>query len=86
MKQHVSYKQWCKIIDITNDDTIGAMFELLNFTYNFCSELGLVERVKSGGKYDRIYLTPLGVEVNNIFSLDLQAKKNRLNLNFKYLE
>lgn len=63
-----------------------TMFELLNFTYNFCSELGLVERVKSSGKYDRIYLTPLGVEVNNIFSLDLQAKKSRLNLNFKYLE
>ena len=63
-----------------------TMFELLNFTFNFCSELGLVERVKSGGIYDRIYLTPLGVEVNNIFSLDLQAKKSRLNLSFKYLE
>ncbi|MHC4573872.1 MAG: hypothetical protein ACYS76_07035 [Planctomycetota bacterium] len=63
-----------------------TMYELLNFTYNFCSELQLVERVKSSGRYDRIYLTPLGVEVNNIFSLDLQAKKTRLNLNFKYLE
>jgi len=30
--------------------------------------------------------TPLGVEINNIFSLDLQIKKSRLNLNFKYLE
>ena len=57
-----------------------------NSTYNFCSELGLVERIKSGRRYDRIYLTPLGVEVNNIFSLDLQAKKSRLNLSFKYLE
>jgi len=63
-----------------------TMFELLNFTYNFCSELELVERVKAGGRYDRIYLTPLGVEVNNIFSLDLLAKKGRLNLNFRYLE
>jgi len=63
-----------------------TMYELLNFTYNFCSELELVERIKSSGRYDRIYLTPLGVEVNNIFSLDLQAKKSRLNLNFKYLE
>ena len=63
-----------------------TMYELLNFTYNFCSELELVERIKSGGRYDRIYLTPLGVEVNNIISLDLQAKKSRLNLNFKYLE
>ncbi|MEA2074338.1 MAG: hypothetical protein U9O85_01160 [Euryarchaeota archaeon] len=30
--------------------------------------------------------TPLGIEINNIFSLDLQIKKYRLNLNFKYLE
>ncbi|MBW8001118.1 MAG: hypothetical protein FVQ80_03745 [Planctomycetes bacterium] len=63
-----------------------TMYELLNFTYNFCSELELVERVKSGGMYDRVYLTPLGVEVNNIFSLDLLAKKSRLNLSFKFLE
>jgi len=63
-----------------------TMYELLNFTYNFCMELGLVDRIRSNGKYDRLYLTPLGIEVNNIFSLDLQAKKSRLNLNFKYLE
>ena len=63
-----------------------TMYELLNFTYNFCAELQLVERIRSGGKYDRLYLTPLGIEVNNIFSLDLQAKKNRLNLSFRYLE
>jgi len=65
---------------------IRTMYELLNFICNFCMELGLVERVKSNGKYDRIYLTPLGIEVNNILSLDLQVKKSRLNLNFKYLE
>lgn len=63
-----------------------TMYELLNFTCNFCIELGLVERIKSTAKYDKLYLTPLGIEVNNIFSLDLQIKKSRLNLNFKYLE
>ena len=63
-----------------------TMYELLNCTYNFCMELGLVDRIMSNGEYDRLYLTPLGIEVNNIFSLDLQAKKSRLNLNFKYLE
>jgi len=63
-----------------------TMYELLNFTCNFCSELRLVDRIKTGGTYDRIYLTPLGVEVNNIFALDLQAKKSRLNLSFEYLE
>ncbi len=63
-----------------------TMYEILNFTCNFCIELGLVERIKSTTHYDKLYLTPLGVEVNNIFSLDLQIKKCRLNLNFKYLE
>lgn len=63
-----------------------TVYELLNFSCNFCIELGLVERIKLGGKYDKIYLTPLGVEVSNIFSLDLLAKRSRLNLNFKYLE
>jgi len=63
-----------------------TMYELLKFTCNFCIELGLVERIKSTTEYDKLYLTPLGIEVNNIFSLDLSLKKNRLNLNFKYLE
>jgi len=63
-----------------------TMYEFLNFACNWCMELGLVERIKSASNYDRIYLTPLGIEINNIFSLDLQLKKTRLNLNFKYLE
>jgi len=63
-----------------------TMYEFLNFACNWCIELGLVERIKSASNYDRIYLTPLGIEINNIFSLDLQIKKSRLNLNFKYLE
>lgn len=49
-------------------------------------KLALVERIKTKTKYDKVYLTPLGVEINNIFSLDLQLKKSRLNLNFKYLD
>ncbi|HMN26082.1 MAG TPA: hypothetical protein PKE38_16370 [Ignavibacteriaceae bacterium] len=61
-----------------------TMFEFLNFACNWCMELGLVDRIKSTSSYDRIYLTPLGIEINNIFSLDLQIKKSRLNLNFKY--
>jgi hypothetical protein len=63
-----------------------TMYEFLNFACNWCMELGLVDKIKSAGNYDRIYLTPLGIEINNIFSLDLQIKKSRLNLNFKYLE
>jgi len=49
-------------------------------------ELELVDKIKTNSNYDKIYLTPLGIEINNIFSLDLQLKKNRLNLNFKYLD
>ena len=63
-----------------------TMYEILNFTCNFCIELGLIERIASSTKYDKLYFTPLGIEVNNIFSLDLSQKKSRLNLNFKYLK
>lgn len=63
-----------------------TMYEFLNFACNWCVELDLVERISTTSRYDRMYLTPLGIEINNIFSLDLQIKKNRLNLNFKYLE
>ncbi|KAF0237362.1 MAG: hypothetical protein FD181_1928 [Prolixibacteraceae bacterium] len=63
-----------------------TMYEFLSFACNWCMELGLVDRIKSSSYYDKIYLTPLGIEINNIFSMDLQLKKNRLNLNFKYLD
>jgi hypothetical protein len=63
-----------------------TMYEFLNFACNWCMELDLVERIKTSSRYDRLYLTPLGIEINNIFSLDLQLKKSRLNLSFKYLE
>lgn len=63
-----------------------TMQELLAFTCNFCTELELVERIRTGAAYDRLYLTPLGIEVSNIFGLDMQTKRGRLNLSFKYLE
>ncbi len=63
-----------------------TMYEFLNFACNWCLELDLVDKIKTVTNYDKVYLTPLGIEINNIFSLDLQLKKNRLNLNFKYLE
>lgn len=63
-----------------------TMYEFLNFACNWCIELGLVDRIKTTTNYDKIYLTPLGIEINNIFSLDLLLKRNRLNLNFKYLD
>lgn len=62
-----------------------TMYEFLNFACNWCMELGLVERIRFASDYDRLFLTPLGVEINNIFSLDLQTKRSRLNLSFEYL-
>jgi len=61
-----------------------TMQEFLNWCSNYCIELGLVERLPSTSEYDQIILTPLGIEINNIFSMDLQIKKSRMNLNFKY--
>lgn len=63
-----------------------TMKEFLNWCSNYCEELGLIERIKSTTDYDRLFLTPLGVEVNNIFSLDLSLKKTRMNLSFKYFD
>jgi len=63
-----------------------TMQEFLTWCCNYCIELGLIEKLKSTSDYDQIFLTPLGVEVNNLFSLDLALKKSRMNLSFKYLE
>jgi hypothetical protein len=63
-----------------------TMHEFLTWCSNYCLELGLIEKIKSTTDYDQVFLTPLGVEVNNIFSLDLTLKKSRMNLSFKYLE
>ena len=63
-----------------------TMKEFLNWCSNYCEELGLIDRIMSTTIYDRIVLTPLGVEVNNIFSMDLTLKRSRMNLSFKFSE
>lgn len=63
-----------------------TMYEFLKWCSNYCLELGLIERIKSTIIYDQVFLTPLGIEVNNIFSLDMVLKKSRLNLSFKFTE
>lgn len=62
------------------------MYEFLTWCSNYCIELGLIGKIKSTTNYDQVFLTPLGVEINNIFSLDLTLKKSRMNLSFKFLE
>jgi hypothetical protein len=62
-----------------------TMYEFLTWCCNYCLELGLVEKIKSTTDYDQIFLTPLGVDVNNIFSLDLTLKRSRMGLSFKFL-
>lgn len=66
--------------------TFRTMKEFLNWCCNYCVELGLIERIKSTTIYDSLILTPLGVDVNNIFSMDLTLKRSRMNLSFKYSE
>ncbi|MBU2445103.1 MAG: hypothetical protein KJ666_05960, partial [Bacteroidetes bacterium] len=63
-----------------------TMQQFLNWCCNYCEELGLIERIKSTTNYDRLIFTPLGVDVNNIFSMDLMLKKSRMNLSFKYID
>ncbi|MCO5248721.1 MAG: hypothetical protein M9887_07230 [Chitinophagales bacterium] len=63
-----------------------TMYEFLKWCSNYCLELGLIGITKSSTNYDQVFLTPLGIEVNNIFSLDLTLKKSRMNLSFKFLE
>ncbi|MDI9336952.1 MAG: hypothetical protein QM539_00855 [Alphaproteobacteria bacterium] len=71
------------IFDVSYNER--TMYEFLNWCSNYCLELGLIERIKSTTNYDQVFLTPLGVEINNIFSLDLILKKSRMNLSFKFL-
>ena len=63
-----------------------TMYEFLNWCCNYCIELGLVEVIKTGSRYNQVVLTPLGIEINNMFSLDLSLKRYRMNLSFKFLE
>jgi hypothetical protein len=63
-----------------------TMCQFLTWCFNYCKELNLVERIISTTEYDRLFLTPLGIEVNNIFSMDLLLKKSRMNLSFKEFE
>ncbi len=63
-----------------------TMQEFLTWCSNYCLELGLIEKISSTSDYDQVFLTPLGVDVNNIFSIDLTLKKSRMNLSFKYLD
>ena len=62
-----------------------TMHEFLTWCSNYCIELGLIDRIKSTSDYDLVILTPLGIEISNIFSLDLTLKRSRMNLNFRYL-
>ncbi len=62
-----------------------TMHEFLTWCSNYCLELGLIERIKSTSDYDSVVLTPLGIEISNIFSIDLTLKRSRMNLNFRYL-
>jgi len=59
------------------------MLEFLTWCFNYCSELGLVDKIKSTNDYDQVFPTPLGIDVDIIFSIDLTLKKSIMNLSLK---
>lgn len=52
-----------------------TMYEFLNSVCNWCTELGLVDRIKSGADYDTVYLTPLGIESTIYSALICELRK-----------
>jgi hypothetical protein len=62
------------------DYTEGSVADLLRFTCNHCVELGLVEKVKTIGFYDRVVFTSLGSRVLAYMEQDIQMKRERVQI------
>ncbi len=57
-----------------------TLTDFLAFTCNQCEELGLVDRLRLRGNYDRVVLTSLGSRVLGLVELDLHIKRERLQI------
>lgn len=57
-----------------------TLTDFLAFTCNQCEELGLVERIKLPGDYDRAMLMPLGARILGFMELDLHLKRERIHI------
>jgi len=58
----------------------GVAADLLKFTCNHCTELDLVEKIKTIGFYDRVRLTSLGSRVLNFLDFDIHLKRERVQI------
>lgn len=57
-----------------------TLTDFLAFTCNQCEELGLVERLRLQGDYDRVILTSLGSRVLGLVELELHMKRERIQI------
>lgn len=60
--------------------TEGTACDLLNFTCNHCEELGLVDRIKTNGPFDRAIFTSLGSRVINYLEMDINFKREKIQI------
>lgn len=58
----------------------GSVCDLLCFTCNHCEELGLVERIKTAGQFDRAVFTSLGSRVLNYLEMDINFKREKIQI------
>jgi len=62
-----------------------TLTDFLAFTCNQCEELGLVNRLRLQGDYDRVVLTALGSRVLGLLELDLHLKRERVQIPLGFL-
>ncbi len=62
-----------------------TLTDFLAFTCNQCEELGLIERIRLKGDFDRAVLTPLGSRVLGMVELDLHLKRERIHIPFQVI-
>jgi len=58
----------------------GTVCDLLCFTCNHCEELGLVDRIKTNGKFDRAVFTSIGSRVLNYLEMDINFKREKIQI------
>lgn len=58
----------------------GTVCDLLCFTCNHCEELGLVDRIKTNGQFDRAVFTSLGSRVLNYLEMDINFKREKIQI------
>jgi hypothetical protein len=58
----------------------GTVCDFLCFTCNHCEELGLIDRIKTSGQFDRAVFTSLGSRVLNYLEMDINFKREKIQI------